>query len=337
MQRTNPKRMLCFVCLLTLITTHAVSAASPHKLDGFLVSPHYDEQVLDINLDPEVIVQINAPAASSFDPKLPVRLVIFALPNGNTIDQTVGRQMSEGLDWHYDIQHIGAQTRALRRVINDCNLVVAYLQAEKRSWPHWRRTQENSNARIVEIVTELRQRFDGMNCTVELTAHSGGGSFVFGFVEHSHPIPDWVTRIVWLDANYGFDEEKHGRKLANWLQSNPKHALGVYSYDDRDVEFNGRPIVSATGGTYRRTEDMKSFFGKTFQLKEDKQKAFKRFRDPGNRLELIQLINPDKKILHTVMVERNGFVHAIAWGTKWEDRVAPFWSDRAYTEYIQPN
>ena len=158
-----------------------------------------------------------------------------------------------------------------------------------------------------------------------------------GFIEASDPIPNWVTRIAWLDANYGFDEEKHAKKLAAWLNADAKHALGAYSYDDRDVKFNGKPIVSATGGTFRRTEDMKTFFADPFKLKEEKLESFKRFRSADNRLELIQIDNPENKILHTVMVERNGFIHALTLGSKWEDRVAPFWSDRAYADYIQPN
>ena len=334
----HKKLLIHACCIIGLLTVAPVTrAADPHKLPGFTVSPHYDEQILDLTIDPEVIVQINAPAADKFDATKPVRLVIFALPNGNTIDQTVGKQMTEGLDWHYNIQHIGAQTRVLRNTLDDCNLVVAYLQAEKRSWPHWRRTQENSNTRIVEIIEALRKRFEGLECTVELTAHSGGGSFLFGFIEASDPIPNWVTRIVWLDANYGFDEKKHGKKLETWLNADAKHALGAYSYDDRDVKFNGKPIVSATGGTFRRTEDMKTFFTDPFKLKEEKLESFKRFRSADNRLELVQIDNPEKKILHTVMVERNGFIHALTLGSKWEDRVAPFWSDRAYTDYIQPN
>ena len=336
--RSEHRRISPFVvCVVSAMLTLPTIGAPPHELAGFTTSPHYDEQILDLTIDPDVIVQINAPSAKAFDPKLPVRLVIFALPNGNTIDQTVGCQMTEGLDWHYDIQHIGAQTRVLRKTMTDRNLVVAYLQANKRSWPHWRRSHESANARIVEFVQELRQRFDGMNCTVDLTAHSGGGSLLFGFIEASGEIPNWVTRFIWLDANYGFDEEKHGKKLAAWLHADKSHALGAYSYDDRDVTFNGKPIVSKTGGTYRRTEDMKSFFRKPFQLKEIKHEAFVLYRSPSHPLELIQLINPDKKILHTVMVERNGFIHAIALGTPWEKKVAPFWTDRAYTELIQPN
>ncbi len=334
MKQANLLQATCLMCLAFVRTTHS---APPHTLDGFSVSPHYDEQILDITLEPDVIVRINAPAAAKFDPELPVRLVVFALPNGNTINQTVGQNMTEGLDWHYDIQHIGAQTRVLRNAMNDCNLIVAYFQTAKRSWPHWRRTQENSNARIVKIVKELRQRFEWMNCTVELTAHSGGGSLLFGFIEASGKIPDWVTRFIWLDANYGFDEDKHGKKIVAWLQDDATHVLGAYSYDDRDVTFNGKPIVSKTGGTFRRTEDMKNFFADAIQLRQDKQPDFKRFRDSNNRLELIQLDNPEKKILHTVMVERNGFIHAIALGTKWENHVAPFWSDRIYTDFIQPN
>jgi len=35
-----------------------------------------------------------------------VLLVFYALPNGNSIEQTVGKNLKEGDDWHYNIQHI---------------------------------------------------------------------------------------------------------------------------------------------------------------------------------------------------------------------------------------
>jgi hypothetical protein len=47
--------------------------------------------------------------------------------------------------------------------------------------------------------------------------------------------------------------------------------------------------------------------------------------------------NPDKKILHTVLVERNGLVEAMTLGTKWEGKWGgTFWGYRAYADLIAP-
>jgi hypothetical protein len=41
-------------------------------------------------------------------------LILYALPNGNTTAQTMGKKIQPGDDWHFDIQHIKAQTEFLR-------------------------------------------------------------------------------------------------------------------------------------------------------------------------------------------------------------------------------
>ena len=33
-------------------------------------------------------------------------LIFYALPNGNTTAETMGKKIKEGDDWHFDIQHI---------------------------------------------------------------------------------------------------------------------------------------------------------------------------------------------------------------------------------------
>ena len=85
------------------------SSTSVH-LPGFATSPYFNEQICIFNYDPEVRILINAPAVNIFDRNKPTEIVLFALPNGNTIEQTVGKRLNPGDDWHYDIQHIGAQT-----------------------------------------------------------------------------------------------------------------------------------------------------------------------------------------------------------------------------------
>src|SRR6187549_2606589 len=53
-------------------------------------------------------------------------VTFFALPNGNSTEQTMGRKIKEGEDWHFDIQHIAAQTKFIRRKLADKNFVVLY-------------------------------------------------------------------------------------------------------------------------------------------------------------------------------------------------------------------
>lgn len=75
-------------------------------------------------------ILINAPM-EGFGENDRVLLVYYALPKGNSIEQTLGKTLQEGHDWHYDIQQIGAQTRFLRRQISDQTLVEVYLEAEE--------------------------------------------------------------------------------------------------------------------------------------------------------------------------------------------------------------
>src|SRR4051812_20622924 len=64
-------------------------------------------------------------------------LIFFALPNGNSTAQTMGKKLEPGDDWHFDIQHIKAQTDFLREKLKD-NIVVAYLENNYKSWPSWK-------------------------------------------------------------------------------------------------------------------------------------------------------------------------------------------------------
>jgi hypothetical protein len=89
-----------FWCVFALAVL-PVRGQDSMPLPGFSPSPHFDEQIRESTFAPEVLVRINAPGPAHFDRRLPIRLVVFALPNGNTIPQTVGRRMEPGLDWHF--------------------------------------------------------------------------------------------------------------------------------------------------------------------------------------------------------------------------------------------
>ncbi|MBN2446931.1 MAG: hypothetical protein JXO22_09405 [Phycisphaerae bacterium] len=327
----HARQMLC----LGLTTLALAGCATPRRaLPGFELSPHFDEQIKSCTFDPDVSVLINAPPANAIDPAKPTELVIYALPNGNTIDQTVGRSEKEGLDWHFYIQHIGAQTRRLREIVTNRNIIVAYVEADGRSWPTWRQKHEDSGAHIVRLVEFLRNEVH--TDSVALTAHSGGGSMIFGFINEVNDIPDWVERIAFLDANYAYtDEQHHGDKFIDWLKRSPQHALGVMAYDDRRIKINGKLVVGPTGGTYRKTQKMLDRFQQDLPLSETTLPDHTRYQALDGRLDIVRINNPEDKILHTVMVERNGFIHALTFATPFENQAGDLYGQASYKQWIQ--
>lgn len=309
-------------------------------LAGFDISPHFDEQIKQYRIEPGIQILVNAPSPRQFDPRKPTRIVFFTLPNGNTTAETFGRKYSDPSEWHYGIQHIGAQTRQLRSVINDANLVVVYLEADGKSWPAWKKKYDNHRQLINRAIDSVRELFAKYNPTCELSGHSGGGSFNFAFLDSVEHIPARITRITFLDSNYNYndDESRHGEKLIAWLKADPTRCLCVIAYDDREVKLNGKNIVSATGGTYRRTMQMAERLGRDIELTRSENDSYIRYRGLQGRIDLIALKNPKNAILHTVLVgDLNGFIHAITTGSKWEDKAGRFNTPPAYTKWIQEN
>lgn len=343
------------------LPTSPVAEAAQNHLNGFDASHHWSEQVLKYRVEPGVNILINAPSAGSFDRGKPVRLIVFALPNGNTTEQTIGKRLAPGVDWHFGIQHIGAQTRRLREVIRDENVVVAYLEADGKSWPAWRTKHADSGKIIGQVIESIAHHFAGLQVSITLTGHSGGGSFTFGYLNSVEQISDQIDRIAFLDSNYAYsDEQRHGDKLIAWLNSSPKHHLVVLAYDDRNITFNGKPVVSPTGGTYRRTLDMVTRFRKSMDLSETPLTVIyngtpagttapanqppapavpsKRYRGLGGRVDFIVVENPQNKILHTVLVgDMSGFIHAVTSGTPYENKAAVFAGPVTHEKWIQPD
>lgn len=333
MRRTG---WLCSVtAMAAFVLASGCAAPRSGKLADFKTSPYFDEQVKTYMFDPNVTVYINAPAASAYDPGKPVRLVIYALPNGNTIAQTIGCQKEPNLDWHFNIQHIGAQTRRVRELQPDVNLVVAYVEAGGRSWPSWRQKTADSGPRLVTLIDELRGYFPDKRTTVELTCHSGGGSLLFGYIDAVEQIPDWIERIVFLDANYSYSDEKHPEKLMAWLERSPKHYFGVVAYDDREIEVDGKKVVGPTGGTYRKTQTMVARLSRDLELAKEQQEARAIWRAYDGRLEVDLFKNPENKILHTVLVEKNGFIHALTFGTPAAAQAGALFDAPTYERWIQ--
>src|SRR6187401_1165988 len=108
----------CFkIITLIILLTCCLPSLHAQILNDFTETGNFNEQELWIkNGHDSVTININAPL--HFNKKGETFLVLFALPNGNSIEWTKGKKMYKGTpsektgdDWHFDIQHIAAQTR----------------------------------------------------------------------------------------------------------------------------------------------------------------------------------------------------------------------------------
>jgi hypothetical protein len=171
-------------------------------LPGFKPSGSFNEQqILIVNSPPGTRILINAPL-KGFGKDDKVLLIFYALPNGNTIEQTFGKKLKYTEDWHFDIQHIGAQTRFLRNILEDQTVVVAYLEAVQKSWPLWVAETPESIQKIRKIVDEVTEMFVKWDPQVVLngfihsilsgTKYENKSYFYFGERAYSSLITDSV-------------------------------------------------------------------------------------------------------------------------------------------------
>lgn len=323
-------RILIF---LTLFVSNAVARCDePLRLPGFQRSQEFSEQHRWTRLDSGVRAFVNAPLPLAKPNRL---LVIYATPNGNTIEQTLGCKAAEGLDWHFDIQHVAAQIRRLREISSDEDIVLAVVQAPKLSWPTFRQAEKEAGEIIKSVVEDVARDVEAKR--IVLSGHSGGGSFMFGYLNQVEAIPTSIERIIFLDANYAYsDGEKHDDKLLAWLRGDARRRLVVIAYDDREITLNGKKVVSPTGGTFRASQRMIDRFSQDFPLSEEKVGPFIHRRGLENQCEFFIHPNPEHKILHTALVgEMNGLLHGLTLGTPREEKWGTFGSPRAYTKWVQ--
>ena len=328
------KTILLFLFALG-ISPYAVSFS---VLPGFSVSPYFNEQVKTFVYTPEVRIHINAPSIGSFDPAKPTALTFFSLPNGNTIEMTVGKKLKAGDDWHYDIQHIGAQTRFIRSKILDTNFVTIYLEANASSvplsWPTWRSKYANNATLVKGIVDSMKSMFAAYNPYIVFSSHSGGGGFTFSYFNAVSSIPAEVKRITFLDATYNYDNT-YGAKIKDWILASDEHHLSVLAYNDSIALYNGQPIVSPTGGTWYRTRQMVSYLSGFMTFTTDSNATFITHTALNGRVKIILKQNPTQAILHTVQVELNGFIQTMLSGTPLEGVGYTYYGARAYTSLVQ--
>ena len=328
----NLRKMKYTVFLILIIFQSSFIKAQ--LLPGFKTSGAYNEQQMVIeNSPPGTRILINAPSIG-FGKKDKVLLVFYALPNGNSIEQTFGKNLKEGDDWHFNIQHIGAQTRFLRQTIKNQTIVVVYLEAKQKSWSAWIANTHDSIRTLKTIVDDVRAMFSQWNSRVVLSSHSGGGRFIFSYIDAVQEIPEDIVRIAFLDSNYGYEDTLSGPKLARWLKAGKNKYLCTLAYNDSVVIYNGKQLVSPTGGTWYRSKMMEKYLSNSFRFRQKDKDSIIWNNAMRRKIEIILRTNPDGKIFHTRQVELNGFIHSIVSGTRFENKGYTYFGERAYSALI---
>jgi hypothetical protein len=261
-------------------------------------------------------------------------VIFFALPNGNTTEQTMGKKMEAGDDWHFDIQHIRAQTAFIRQELSKTNVVVIYLENNFKSWPAWKQKHPDFKKEIPQLIDSLSNLFGGNNTNIYLNGHSGGGSFIFGYLAGVEQIPAKIKRISFLDSNYGYDSSYYP-KFKEWLTDVKGSALNVFAYNDSVALYNGKPLVSATGGTWYRGHLMLDHLRKDFSFTTSSTDSLTIVKNKKRNIQFYFKSNYNRGIYHTQQVELNGFIHSVLCGTKHDSRRYSYYGKRAYSDLIQ--
>jgi hypothetical protein len=241
----------------------------------------------------------------------------------------MGKKMAAGDDWHYDIQHIRAQTEFIRNADRKRNYVVIYLENDQKSWPAWKQKHIDHKTLIRGMIDSLAGSFPGKKISIHLNGHSGGGSLVFGYLAADSTLPANIKRISFIDSNYGYDSS-YLPAILKWLQYMDKRYLNVFAYNDSIALLNGKPFVSPTGGTWYRSRLMLSHLQKHFYFGHMESDSLVVNEAANGRVRFFFKKNLNRGIYHTQQVERNGFIHSVFAGTKFENRGYSYYGDRAY-------
>lgn len=244
------------------------------------------------------------------DTTRPRILVIYATPNGNSIEQTLGSRPENKAAWRFDIQHVAAQVRRVRQLRADVSIALSVIEAPERSWPACLSKLPDAPATTMRLVQYLRAQTEADE--VILCGHSGGGSFLLHCIA-AGPIPQYVRRIVFLDASYSWDNSRHAQPILKWLQDNPQNHLLSIAYDDRHVELNGRRVVGDDGGTWRATERMVEGLSGRSNFTEESLGPFTHLTAINGQVHLLLHTNPQNQILHTALVgDMNGLICSLS-------------------------
>ena len=295
-----------------------------------------EKTVTIVNPKNKTIIDIVHLSASNLNAQKPILLIFYALPNGNSIEWTKGKKINDQDDWHFAIQHIAAQARFIQSLDSNREVVVVYLSNQQKSWPAWKKQHEDGPAEIKRLVDSISDIYKNHQTEIVLNSHSGGGSFIFGYLEANPSIPDNISRICFIDSDYGYEDSLHTQKLWHWLHSSKKHFLQVLAYNDSVVVYNGKPLVSPTGGTWYRSKLLQQNLSNYLPFKKSVDTAFIRFTGLKKRVTIYLKTNPSGKIYHTEQVARNGFIQTVIGGTRYDKAgIYTYWGNTVYLAFIK--
>lgn len=256
-------------------------------------------------------------------------LVYFALPNGNTIEQTMGRIPRSEEEWRYGIQHIDAQTRWLRKHAGMNNLITVYLETKQKSWPAWKKEHAaNYREYIRSVDSSVKAQIGAVSYRICLNGHSGGGRFIFSYIDAFNGVPEDVERIAFLDSNYGY-ELMYKEPLLQFT-SRPGRVLAVFAYNDSVALLKGERIVSDTGGTWHRSHMMLKDFSQSYTFIRSGDSEVIRYTSGENNIFFFLKNNPDRGIYHTQQVANNGFIHSMLAGTPVSEKGYRYYGEKVY-------
>lgn len=292
-----------------------IEALQPQPTGGsetFKNSPEFNEQTASYEYPAgdsyPLHVHVNKPA--NFDASKKTRVIMYGLPLGNSIEQTIGRIKEEGQDWHYNIQDIGAQVRLLREKHPEENIVVAYLQGPEKSLNQWRKKHANSPELFASLIDDVKGRVGAPNAEISIAGHSAGGGFQREIIEHYATIPDNMKRLNFLDSFHFLNVQQHGPKILTWLKAGNDHRLSVISYEDdkAKMEFQGK------GSSIARAQELVQFFRTNgVELSQEEvggDNGYTLYKGMSGQVNIIVMHNPTGAILHTETVHRNGLIVA---------------------------
>jgi len=321
--------------ILTILGSIFLFALS---LPGFIEDGINGEQTRSFVWGGDVNVHINAPGKDSLKADKETIIIFYACPAGNTIPRTIGKQMEAGDDWHYDIQHIGAQTRFLRETLKDKNVIVVYLQPANLAWQAYDDNHPDDYLELIQqMVQDILRPFIQFNYKVTLNGHSAGGSWVLRYLQGVDNIPQWIDRIAFIDSdyNYKYDAEHYDSLFTEFLLKRDSSYLCVMAYNDSIALYQGKSFVSPQGGTWWNTRYMKKRLSKYFNFMADNDESFQRYIDLGGRFQILLKENPTQAILHTIQIYRNGFIHSMLSGTEYENVGYRYYGEPAYLDQIK--
>lgn len=106
-------------------------------------------------------------------------------------------------------------------------------------------------------------------------------------------------------------------------------------HNDAVALLEGKSFVSATGRTWFRSRLMQTNLAATIHFTRATAGGLEEIRGINGRVMFLLKENPDRRIYHTVQVERNGLVHCLFTGTSHEGSGYEYFGPRAYEPWIE--